>query len=269
MADFDNGLPPEGTDISDDCVDSVAYDSETRGSEEAGHAGGIAFGSSQADVAGTAHAGGVAYDTEESGDMPLTLQVICDDAWVVASYPEWVWPDTLAGTGNGTIDIILYENTGHERTGKIVVQTADGLARAEHTVTQEAGGTVYIANINMALAANPAFTAGLLLLENVRVNRNDSEFVDEIGPFGIVSGQSVRQEISYSSQEPKPDAITCTVWVADIAPVPADNEVRILSGGELIGTIITDVNGLGSMEMVIPITNTGLDNYTMNIEVDV
>jgi hypothetical protein len=174
----------------------VAFDSAAENTGSEPHIGGVAFDSSEDSAQNASHIGGVAYDTQESGDMPLTLQVICDDEWVVASYPEWVWPDTLSGNGNGTIDIIAYKNTGHRRTGKIVVQTADGMAKAEHTITQEAGGTVYIANINITLPANPAFTAGLLLLENVRVNRNDSELIDEIGPFDIPAGQSLRQQIS-------------------------------------------------------------------------
>ncbi|MBF0649169.1 BACON domain-containing protein [Dysgonomonas sp. GY75] len=267
MADYDNGLPPEGTDISDDRVGSVAFGSTADSPEDTSHIGSVAFGSEEDNPEDTSHIGSVAYDVEESGDTPLTIQVICDDAWEVASFPEWVWPDTLSGNGNGTIDIAVYKNTGHERTGKIVVQTIDGLAKAEHTVTQEAGGTVYIADINTTMPANPAFTSGRLLLENVRVNRHDSELIDEIGPFSIPSGQSVRQQISYSSLEPKPDAITCTVWVANIVPVPANRQVNILSAGVPVGVIITDVNGLGSMEMTIPVVNTGMDNYTLELEV--
>lgn len=269
MADFDNGIPPEGTDIQDDHVGNVAFDSAAENTEDAPHTGSIAFESAEEDTGATPHAGSVALETEESGDMPFTLQVLCDEEWIVDSFPEWVWPDILSGEGNGTIDIVVYRNTGHERTGKIVVKTADGMAKAEHTITQQAGGTVYIADINVTLAANPAVTSGLLQLENVRVNRNDSEIIDEIGPFAISTGQSVRQAISYSSLEDKPDAITCTVWLANVAPLPANREVSILSAGVLLGVMTTDANGIGSMEMVIPIVNTGLDNYTMALEVDI
>lgn len=248
MADFDNGLPPAGTDVTGNSVN------------------GANISSADTDIAEIKDVKGVMVVMQESSDIPFSIQVICDEEWIVTSYPEWVLPDTLSGEGNGTIDIVVYRNTGHERIGKIVVQTADGMARAEHTVTQEAGGTVYIADINITLAANAALTSGQLQLENVRVNRNGSELIGEIGPFNIRTGQSGRQQISYSSLEEKPDAITCTVWVANIAPVPANRQVNILSGGVLAGTIITDANGLGSMEMTIPIINTGLDNYTMDIE---
>lgn len=248
MADFDNGLPPAGTDVTGNSVNSVNITG------------------ADADNPELEGVKGIFLTSGESEDTSFSIQVICDEEWIVASCPEWILPDTLSGNGNGTIDIVLYRNTGHRRTGKIVVQTADGMARAEHTVTQEAGGTVYIADINITLAANAALTSGQLLLENVRVNRNGSELIEEIGPFNIRAGQMIQQQISYSSLEEKPDAVTCTVWVANIAPVPANRQVNILSGGVLAGTIITDANGLGSMEMIIPIINTGLDNYTMNIE---
>lgn len=267
MADFDNGIPPEGTDISDDHIGSVAYDSTADNAEDSSHIGSVAFASAEDNPEDTSHIGSVAYDAVESGDNPFTIRVLCDEEWEVAEFPEWVLPDTRSGNGNGTIDFLVYKNTGHERTGKIVVQTLDGIAKAEHTVTQEAGGTVYIASINMSLAASGSFTAGKLLLENVRVNRHDSEMIDQIGPFNMQSGQSIAQQISYSSLEAKPDAITCTVWVADIDPVPANRQVDILSAGTLIGTILTDADGTGSMEMTIPITNTGLDNYTLALDV--
>lgn len=248
MADFDNGLPPAGTDITDSRI------------------GAVNITGADADNPELEGVKGIFLTSGESEDTSFSIQVICDEQWIVASYPEWILPDTLSGTGNGTIDIVAFRNTGHERTGKIIVQTLDGIAKAEHTVSQEAGGTVYIANINITLAANATLTSGQLLIENVQVNRNGSELIDEIGPFNIPAGQLIQQQISYSSLEDKPDAITCTVWVANIAPVPANRQVNILSGGVLAGTIITDANGLGSMEMTIPIINTGLDNYTMNIE---
>jgi len=246
--DFDNGLPPAGTDITDSRI------------------GAVNITGADADNPELEDVKGLFLTSGESEDTSFSIRVICDEEWIVASCPEWILPDTLSGNGNGTIDIVVYRNTGHERTGKIVVQTADGMAKAEHTVTQQAGGTVYIADINISLAANAALTSGRLLLENVRVNRNGSELIDEIGPFNIRTGQSIWQQISYSSLEEKPDALTCTVWVANIVPVPANRQVNILSGGVSVGTIITDANGLGSMEMSIPITNRGLDSYTMDIE---
>jgi hypothetical protein len=149
--DYDNGLPPEGTDISDDRVGSVAFDTGADRADDTPHTGGIAFDTAGDNIDQANLIAGIAYDVEDSGDMPLTLQVICDDeseAWEVVSFPEWVWPDTLSGIGNGTIDIIVYRNTGHERTGEIVVQTADGMAKAVHTVTQEAGADSYYIDTN-------------------------------------------------------------------------------------------------------------------------
>ncbi|GAB6120996.1 BACON domain-containing protein [Dysgonomonas termitidis] len=266
MADFDNGLPPYGTDISGDSVSSVNITGAVAEDPEIEDINSVNVSSSDYEEPELENIKGVFVTSEESEDTSFPIQVFCDEAWVMAEWPEWIWPDTLAGNGNGTIHIAVYKNTGHERTGIIVVQTIDGLAKATHTVTQEAGGTVYIANINMTLAANPEITSGQLLLRDIKVNRHDSELIEEVGPFNVHSGKSERQAISYSSLEPKPDAVTCTVWVANITPVPANRQVNILSAGVLVGTIITDANGIGSMEMAIPIVNTDMDNYTMDIQ---
>lgn len=68
MADFDNGIPPEGVDTSNDRIEGVAYntgDADTGGESKIN---GVAFDTGDADTGTDNKVESVAYDTEASSD---------------------------------------------------------------------------------------------------------------------------------------------------------------------------------------------------------
>lgn len=82
---------------------------------------------------------GIAYFTiPELGSAQVTQTVTSNAEWELSSWPIWVAPQTLRGTGNGDLLFSVAENTSSViRTGDVVLKQIRGPTTASFSVTQE------------------------------------------------------------------------------------------------------------------------------------
>lgn len=68
MADFDNGIPPEGVDTSNDRIEGVAYNTDDADTGTESKINGVAFDTDDADTGTENKVEGVAFGTEKTGN---------------------------------------------------------------------------------------------------------------------------------------------------------------------------------------------------------